>query len=150
MKRPTTLAVVSVGMVLTAIGTLVFWITFLADLEAQRTGYPATQSAGWFAWELSFPLADGWMAATALAGGIGLWRRRPAGLLTGLVSGGAMVFLGLMDGLFFLQNELYLPLTGEVAVELAIHLWMIGFGLLSIGAIWQHRADLIDCQEVVT
>ena len=143
MKRPKSLTVVAVLMLLTAVGTILFWVTFFADLEAQRSGTLAARSGAWFAWELSFPLADLWMAATAIAGVVGLWRARPGGLLFGLVSGGAMVFLGLMDALFFLENGLYLPLTGEVAVELFIHVWTVAFGAWAIGTIWRHRAALI-------
>jgi hypothetical protein len=140
MKRPTGLTVTAVLMLLTAVGTLLFWVIFFADLEAQRGGYLASRCDAWFAWEMSFPLADGWMAATAILGAVGLWRTRPTGLLFGLVSGGAMVFLGLMDVLFFLQNGLYLPLVGEVAVELFIHVWTAAFGLFVIAYVWARRA----------
>ena len=142
MKRPTGLIVTAVLMFLTAAGTLLFWVTFFADVEVQRGGYLASRSDAWFAWEISFPLADGWMAATAILAAVGLWRIRPSGLLFGLVSGGAMVFLGLMDVLFFLQNGLYLPLTGEVAIELFIHLWTVALGLLAIAYVWSRRALL--------
>jgi hypothetical protein len=145
MKRPTGLTVTAVLMLLTAVGTLLFWVTFFADLGAQRNGYLASRCDAWFAWEVSFPLADGWMAATAILGAVGLWRMGPAGLLFGLVSGGAMVFLGLMDVLFFLQNGLYLPLNGEVAIELFIHIWAITFGLLAIAYIWTQRG-LLNCR----
>jgi hypothetical protein len=144
MKRPTGLTITAVLMLLTAIGTLLFWVTFFADLEAQRSGYLASRCDAWFAWEMSFPLADGWMAVTAILGAVGLWRMRPIGLLFGLVSGGAMVFLGLMDALFFLQNSLYTPLTGEVAVELFIHVWAVAFGLFAIAYVWARRA-LLNC-----
>ena len=142
MKRPTGLTVTAVLMLLTAVGTILFWVTFFADLEAQRGGYLASRCDAWFAWEMSFPLADGWMAATAILGAVGLWRMRPAGLLFGLVSGGAMVFLGLMDVLFFLQNGLYLPLNSEVAVELFIHIWTAIFGLFAIVYVWTQRVLL--------
>jgi len=142
VKRPTGLIVTAVLMFLTAAGTLLFWVTFFADVEVQRGGYLASRSDAWFAWEISFPLADGWMAATAILAAVGLWRIRPSGLLFGLVSGGAMVFLGLMDVLFFLQNGLYLPLTGEVAIELFIHLWTVALGLLAIAYVWSRRALL--------
>jgi hypothetical protein len=142
MKRPPILTATAVLMFLTAVGTLLFWSAFFADLEAQRAGTLATRSDAWFAWEISFPLADLWMAATAILGAMGLWRMRPAGLLFGLVSAGAMVFLGLMDVLFFLENGLYLPLTGEVALELFIHAWTVAFGLFAIGSVWKHRAAL--------
>ena len=141
-RRPAILTVCAALMALTAIGTLLFWGVFFADLPAQRSSVFASRSAAWFAWELSFPLADAWMAATALLGAVGVWRLRPEGLLFGLVSGGAMVFLGLMDALFFAQNGLYWPMNGEVAVELAIHVWMVAFGLFAIASIWKRRAAL--------
>jgi hypothetical protein len=43
---------------------------------------------------------------------------------------------------FFLENGLYLPLIGEVAVELFIHAWTVAFGLFAIAAIWSRRALL--------
>jgi hypothetical protein len=142
MKRHAGLTITAALMLLTAVGATFFWITFFADLEVQRSGYLASRCDAWFAWEMSFPLADGWMVATALLAAVGLWRMRPGGLLFGLVSGGAMVFLGLMDVLFFLQNGLYLPLVGEVAVELFIHVWMVAFGLFTVAYVWSRRALL--------
>lgn len=141
--RPVGLTVVAVLMAVTAIGTLLFWVTFFADLEAQRTGHFALQSASWFAWELSFPLADAWMSLTALLAAVGLWRMRPSGLSFSLVSSGAMVFLGLMDALFFLQNGLYVPLSAEVIVEMTIHIWTIAFGLAAMVTVWKHRHTLL-------
>ena len=140
-REPRALIITAVLMLLTAIGTIVFWATFLADLDTQRQGYLGSACAAWYAWELSFVVADGWMAATAIISAVGLWRRRPGGLF-GLVSGGAMVFLGLMDAAFFLQNRLYLPINAEVALEMAIHAWMLAFGLFAILTIWRHRALL--------
>ena len=142
MKRPKSLTVAAVLMLLTAAGTLLFWVAFFADLETQRSGTLASRSDAWFAWELSFPLADLWMAVTGIVGAVGLWRARSGGLLFGLVSGGAMVFLGLMDALFFLENGLYLPLTGEVAIELFIHAWTVALGLFAIVYVWSRRALL--------
>lgn len=142
MKRPAGLTFAAVLMLLTAVGTLLFWIAFFADLETQRNSYLASRCSAWFPWEISFPLADGWMAATALLSAVGLWRVRPSGLLFGLVSGGAMVFLGLMDFVFFLQNGLYLPLTREITIELFIHAWMVAFGLSATAYIWSQRTRL--------
>ena len=144
LQRPTGLTVIAVLMLLTAIGIAVYWTAFLSDLDAQRAGYFASQSEAWFAWELSFPLPDAWIAATAILGAAGLWRARPSGLLFGLVSSGAMVFLGLIDALFFLENGLFVPLNGEVVVQILIQVWMIGFGLFSIHTTWRHRNRLAD------
>jgi hypothetical protein len=126
----------------TTVGTLIFWLTFFTDLDAQRHGELAARSAAWFAWELSFPLADGWMAVTGILGAIGLWHLKPTGLLFSLLSGSAMIYLGLMDGLFFLQNGLYLPFTAEIALELFIHIWVIALGLALITCVWAHREVL--------
>ena len=143
MKRPTGLSVTAILLMVTALGTAVFWVTFFADLEAQRGGELASRNAGWFAWELSFPLGDAWLAATGILGAIGLWRMKSAGLLFSLLSGSAMVFLGLMDVLFFLQNGLYLPLTTEIAMELFIHAWVVLFGLFVIAYVWSQRRALV-------
>lgn len=143
MRRTKTLGMVSILMFLTGLGTVVFWSTFLADLDAQRSSELSTRSDEWFAWELSFPAADAWMALTAVLGAIGVWRMRPSGLLFGLVSAGAMVFLGLLDVLFFLENDLYLPLTADIALELGIHVWTLAFGLTAIGVLWGQRGRLM-------
>lgn len=140
LRRPAGLTTTALLMFLTAAGTLIFWIDFLNNAQVQRRGYLASRCDSWFAWEMSFPLADAWIVATAILGAVGLWYMRESGLLFGLVGGGAMVFLGLVDALFFLRNGLYQPLTGEVAVELFIHAWMIGFGLSAIASIWRYRA----------
>jgi hypothetical protein len=140
MRRPMGVSMTAALLLLTAAGTLVFWGTFFADLEAQREGELAARSDAWYAWELSFPAADGWLALTAILGAVGLWRMQSSGPFFGLVSAGAMVFLGLMDILFFVENDLYLPLTGETAIELFIHVWLLALGLWTMGLLWKHRA----------
>jgi hypothetical protein len=137
-----TLRVVAVLLVLTGLGTAAFWVAFFADYEAQQVGYLAQRCAGWFLWERSFPLADGWAALACVLGGVGLWRRRAWGAAWAWVAAGALVFLGLMDFLFFAQNGLYWPVTAEVALEAAIHLWVTGFGLATLFLVWRHRAAL--------
>lgn len=149
MQRAPVLTITAVLMLLTAIGTILFWVVFFADLDAQQESTFALRAEAWFAWELSFPLADAWVALTALLGAIGLWRMRPTGLLFGLVSGGAMVFLGLIDILFFLENGLYLPMNAEVVIELLIHLWTTGFGLSAIAIIWRYRKGDASCREAL-
>lgn len=142
-RRPTEFTVLGVLLLLTAAGTLVFWVAFFAGYEAQQGCYLARECDCWFLWERSFPAADAWTAALCILGAVGLWRVRPAGLLYTLASGGALVFLGLMDALFFLQNGLYWPLNGDVAVELFIHVWTIALGLAAIACVWPRRNCLL-------
>ncbi len=136
------LRAVAVLLVLTGLGTVAFWVAFFADYEAQQVGTFAQRCAAWFLWERSFPLADGWAALACFLGGVGLWRRRAWGAAWAWVAAGALVFLGLMDILFFIQNGLYWPLTPEVALEAGIHLWVTGFGLAALWLVWRHRAAL--------
>ncbi len=129
-------------LLLTAVGIGLFWTLFFADLPAQRDSYFASRCPAWFHWEISFPLADTWTAVTAFLAAVGLWQKRPYGLLFSLVSGGAMVFLGLIDILFFLQNGLYFPLHSEVIVEALIHIWLTAIGLAAIAVSWSQRRQL--------
>lgn len=139
-RRP--LRLVGMFLILTGVGTVAFWVAFFADYAGQQVGELALRAPAWFAWERSFPLADLWTALACLLGGAGLWRARPTGLLWSLVAGGALVFLGLLDVLFFLQNGLYWPVTEGVVLEGLIHLWVTGFGLAAIAVVWSRRADL--------
>jgi len=142
-NRPAAFTVVAVLMLLTAVGTLVYWIAFFADYEAQRDGYLARRCNCWFLWERSFLAADAWTAALCVLGAIGLWRVRPAGLLYTLAASGSLVFLGLIDALFFLQNGLYWPLNSDVAVELFIHVWTAVLGLSAVACVWPRRDHLL-------
>lgn len=142
-NRPAAFTIIAILLLLTAVGTLVFWVAFLADYEAQRECYLARECNCWFLWERSFPAADAWTVVLCVLGAVGLWRVRPAGLICTLAGGGALVFLGLIDALFFLQNGLYWPLNGDVAVELFIHVWTIALGLSAIACVWPRRDYLL-------
>jgi len=129
-------------LALTAVLTAAFWVTFFADYAGQAESYFARQCDGWFLWERSFPAADLWAAAACLIGAVGLWRRRSWGGLFALLGGSALIFLGLMDALFFLQNGLYSPFNVDVLVEAVIHIWALGFGAFVIVHTWPRRKQL--------
>jgi hypothetical protein len=130
-------------LALTALLTLAFWVTFFADYAGQAESYFARQCAGWFLWERSFPAADLWAATACSIGAVGLWRQRPWGGLFALLGGSALIFLGLMDALFFLQNGLYSPFNADVLVEAIIHVWALGFGAFAIVYTWRGRRQLL-------
>lgn len=130
-------------MALTAVLTIAFWVAFFADYAGQSESYFARECEGWFLWERSFPAADMWLAAACLIGAIGLWRGRTWGGLFALLGGSALIFLGLMDALFFLQNGLYSPFNADVLVEAIIHVWAVGFGAFLIAYTWRSRRQLL-------
>jgi len=74
---------------------------------------------------------------------MGLWKMRPWGLLFSLVAGGALIFLGLIDALFFFQNGLYCPVNFDVATEMVIHVWVLAFGSFVIVYVWGKRGLLL-------
>ncbi|MBC7225741.1 MAG: hypothetical protein H5T61_00725 [Thermoflexales bacterium] len=116
---------------LTGLGTLIFWVVFAA--EDPRGSFLAQTCPAWYPWECSFIVADGWVIAASLVGAWGLFRRRPWGLHWAGMAGSGMLFLALMDILFFLQNGLYLHRHPEVLTEALIHLWLLGLGIALVG-----------------
>ena len=136
------LRVVALLLALTTALTVAFWVSFFADYAAQDSSCFARRSSAWLLWEQSFPAADLWMAAACLLGAVGLWRGRSWGLLFTLSGSGALIFLGLMDALFFLQNGLYWPVNADVLVEAGIHLWALAFGPFTMAYTWRHRREL--------
>ena len=140
--RPVGITIVAILMVVTALLTMAFWVAFFADYAGQNQSFLAHECDGWFLWERSFPAADAWMAVACVLGAVGLWRMRPWGLLFSLVAGGALIFLGLMDILFFLQNGLYWPVNFDVATEMVIHAWVLAFGAFVIAYMWGKRGLL--------
>ncbi|WP_455363705.1 hypothetical protein [[Eubacterium] cellulosolvens] len=80
------------------------------------------------------------MAVAALLGCIGLLKRKPWGMLFALLAGSAGIFLGLMDLLFDLENEILLNYWSLAPTEVATEI-VIVIVLLTIGPaiIWYVR-----------
>jgi uncharacterized membrane protein (UPF0136 family) len=121
--------------IVTAVGLVLFWIAFFTVGLA-----PENAPACYFAYEHSFPLPDGLLAALLLAAGILLTKNRPWGLKLSLAAGGALVFLGMLDFSFNIQNGVYLTSTIDLILNVFINIWCVGFGLALIVLIGR-RAD---------
>jgi uncharacterized membrane protein (DUF2068 family) len=83
------------------------------------------------------------MALCALAGAIGLWRRRAWGFLFGLLAASSSIFLGLMDVLFNLNEGMYAIGGVEMVIEIAINLLTLGLGPVVIVYLWRSRVALL-------
>ncbi|MGA7712970.1 MAG: hypothetical protein WCA81_13785 [Rhizomicrobium sp.] len=133
MKRKN--RILAVLLVLTGIGTMLYWVNYFA------AGDVRVVSERWYtAFEDSFPLADSWMAITAVVAGIGLWRGVPWGTRAGLLAGSALIFLAAMDITFNIENGLYAlaATSAPMQFEIAINLWTLVLGLITIVASWQY------------
>jgi hypothetical protein len=133
MKRKN--RILAVLLVLTGIGTMLYWANYFTAGDVR-----VVPERWYIAFEDSFPLADGWMAITAVVAGIGLWRGAPWGTRAGLLAGSALIFLAAMDITFNIENGLYAlaATSAPMQFEIAINLWTLVLGLITIVASWQY------------
>jgi hypothetical protein len=125
-------------LVVTAIGTAAYWIAFFA---AGGTLHSSEMDA-YLAFERAFPAADAWMAMAAVAAATGLARRRPWAALFGIATGSALVFLGLLDALFNVEQGLYGARSGAMTVETVINLFCLAAGPFFLVYFWRYRDRL--------
>jgi hypothetical protein len=131
---PRSIKVIAWLLDLTGLLTVAYWVVYFTSGAVQ-----VQHSEVYIAFENAFPAADGWMALACFLGAAGLRLRRPWGLLFGICAGSAMIFLGLMDVLFNLQHGMYAVISAEMAVEILINIWTLGFGAFVLRFLWSKR-----------
>lgn len=117
--------VIAVLLLVTSVGTAAYWADFFWHGSVH-----VVEEEWYIRFERSFPVADGFMAACAAAAGVGLLLGEEWGVALGLVAAGALVFLGLMDVTFNVDNGLYRRLgdSGPMRAELVVNVWCLGVG----------------------
>lgn len=122
----------AVLMVLAALGTVAYWVTyFTSGATHVRT------DEVYLAFENAFPLADGWMVACYMLSAYFLWLNDRRAVLWGIAAGSAMIFLGCMDFLFNLeQGHFRSPISGEMWAEIVIVTFCLTFGPFTIWRLW--------------
>ncbi|ACL06518.1 conserved hypothetical protein [Desulfatibacillum aliphaticivorans] len=120
MEKPKALAVLQI---ITGAGIICFWIAFFTVGLA-----PENPPDGYFAFEHSFPLPDGVLCLGLIASGILLLKGSPKGRTLGLISAGGLLFLGLIDFSFNIQNGMYAMGLGESLPNMFINAWCVGLG----------------------
>lgn len=116
---------ISVLAILTGVGLLLFWVGFFTIGLA-----PAEPPPGYFEYEHSFPLPDIVLALVLIIAGILMLKENSTGKWLGLVCSGSLVFLGLLDFSFNIQNGVYALSTTELLLNGGINLWCVVFGLI--------------------
>lgn len=114
--------------------TVLYWVLYFTTGAVQ-----AETSEVYKAFEDAFPPADMWMSACAVAAGVGLLRRRSWALLFGLLAASALIFLGLMDVTYNINQDMYHRMTPEMVFEALINGWTLGLGALLIPFLWKRR-----------
>jgi hypothetical protein len=118
------LKTIAILELLTSIGLILFWILFFTVGLA-----PKNPPQGYFAYEHSFPLPDGLLAILLLVAGTLLLLNNPLGINLSLVAAGALVFLGVLDFSFNIQNGLYKTSKVDLVLNVFINVWCVGFGV---------------------
>ena len=121
----------------TGVGTILYWIAFFSTGEVRASAAPC-----YLAFEHAFPAADGWMAIACLAAAEGLRRNREWALLWGIAAGSAVVFLGCMDVLYDLENDMYAAMTPAESGEAVINAWCVLVGPALLAYFWRERRRL--------
>ncbi len=92
----------SVLLIGTAIALIYYWIDFYV-----KGGVQAVNEDWYIRFQKAFIAADLWTATCALIGAIGLLAGQMYGALFALITASSLIFLGLMDVTFNIQNNLY-------------------------------------------
>jgi hypothetical protein len=130
------------GVVLFGVlATVAYWVVWFG---VDRELLASAHTRAYYAFENAFPLADAWMVATGAAASGALARRRASALVWCVAAGATSIYLGLLDVLFDLENDIYrAPDTGAVAVELTINVLTLALGTVVLGWAWRRRRELV-------
>jgi hypothetical protein len=129
--------VFSVLLIGTAIGLIYYRIDFYI-----KGGVQAVNEGWYIRFQKAFTAADLWTAACALVGAVGLLTGQTYGVIFTFITASYLVFLGLMDVTFNIQNKLYrlIGKSGQIKFELFINLWTLGLGITLIVLFWPRLA----------
>jgi len=118
------LRTIAILELLTGVGLILFWIGFFTIGLA-----PKNPPKGYMEYEHSFPLPDGLLSILLLAAGILLLLNNPLGSHLSLIAAGALVFLGVLDFSFNIQNGVYKISKSDLILNAFLNIWCVGFGI---------------------
>ena len=121
----------AVMLLVTAVATVAYWLDFFL-----RGSVHVVEEEWYIRFERAFPVADTFMAVSAIVGAVGLLSGESFGVAFALVAASAFLFLALMDVTFNVENGLYRYLRSSppMRAELVINLWFIGLGVALLAA----------------
>ncbi len=123
----------------TTIGISLYWLSVFTGIFPVEELIP-----GYKQWFMAFPLADFWIAITALIAAIALIRKKDVAIPFGIASGSGLIFLGLYAFLYGFNTGLLFILTLDEIIEIAIKVYSLSVGTLFIIKFWKLRNELIN------
>ena len=123
---------IAIFEILIALGLIGFWIYFFL-IENKNP----EKSEVYFGFERSFPVPDlGWVTPGLIIAAIGLLSEQRFGLFFTITSGSALLFLGLLDISFNVQNKGYTTNIGDTLMNLLINIVCVIFGPIFMIFAW--------------
>ena len=111
---------------------------------AHRPWVASSTDPSYVDFENAFPVADAWLALTALLAAEALHRYRPTAMLWLLAAGSAGLYLAGMDVLYDLQHGIWWDGGGGGVVELVINVITVVLSVLGLVIGWRYRQTLLD------
>ncbi|MFX0196789.1 MAG: hypothetical protein ACFFCW_11735 [Candidatus Hodarchaeota archaeon] len=109
-----------------------FWIGWFLDLFKSVSLEHALYET-YVAFETSFPIADAWIVILLLVSAYGIFNEKPYGAFLAVAAYGALIFLGLIDSSFYVQQGVYQYDPSLIVINIAC---IVGG---SFGLIWFWR-----------
>lgn len=107
------------------------------------SGRGASTDAAYLSCAMVFPPADAVLACAAVAAARLLATGRPVAVLAGLLTAGALAFLGIVDVTINLRFGVYGATAGaSLAWELWVNAFSLGFAAWLAAFCWRHRRAL--------
>jgi hypothetical protein len=108
----------------TASGLLLWWVLVFTLGMA-----PDQPPIGWLSYSRSFVLPDVLLSVLLFWAGILLLRGRPLSIRLSAVAAGALLFLGILDFSYNMQNGMYAGAIVDTILNAFINIWCAGLGL---------------------
>jgi hypothetical protein len=124
------------------VGAVVLDVTYWTLWFADRDSIASRHTQAYYDFENAFPLADAWLGAACLLALVALRRSRPTALLWLLCAGAAGLYLGCMDLLYDLENDIFTA-GGGGAFEAVIVAVTFVFAATVLSWSWRHRSELL-------
>ena len=123
---------IAIFEILIAVGLIGFWIYFFLFENKNPE-----KSEVYFGFERSFPVPDlVWVTPSLIVAAIGLLSEQRFGIFFTITSGSALLFLGLLDVSFNVQNQGYTSNIGDTLMNLLINIVCVIFGPLLMIFAW--------------
>jgi hypothetical protein len=127
----------AVSQLLFAAGLIAYWAIYFLTARTSRASFLI--SAEHEAFEAAFPAADMLLAVTLIVSSICLLHGATLGVLLSGAAGGVLIFLGILDISFNLQNGVYSFTPSLALMNVTINALCVGFGLWLLRCTWRLR-----------